>query len=105
MTFFFGGGRGRKGEGSKTKLMDTANPVLYKKYPVHWDTRSAYLQSKKKKEKWGGSSASKYFGIPWSGNVLLFLITKAAPFRRRFLWKYGTRVSGVPSLLFNHCSV
>lgn len=54
MTFFFGGGRGRKGEGSKTKLMDTANPVLYKKYPVHWDTRSAYLQSKKIKRKKNG---------------------------------------------------
>lgn len=51
MCFCWGGGR--KGKGSKTKVMDTANSVLYKKYPVHWYTRSAYLQSKKKKKKNG----------------------------------------------------
>lgn len=47
-----------------------------------------------------GGSAPKYFGIPWSGNIL-FPRKKAAPYRRRF--NYGNM--GQESLKSHHCSL
>lgn len=95
-------GRGKEREGVKDKGDGHSEFSSIQEIPCALVYKVCILAiKKKKKEKWGGSSASKYFGIPWSGNVLLFLRKKAAPFRRRF--SYGNM--GQESLESHHCSL